>query len=134
VIAVTKPSRLRHDPAGSGWPGDGATGGLTAWAEMGSATSRNRVGQRHNVRLTAPGRSMIVAGGLSETGARRVAEALNEFLAQAISDLFGDAPDAGEVACCALCGAVLVAAGQGRPARYCSPACRQRAYRSRHTH
>ena len=51
-----------------------------AWAEMGSATSRNAPGRRHNVRLSAPGRSMIVAGGLSETAARRVAETLTEFL------------------------------------------------------
>jgi hypothetical protein len=47
---------------------------------MGSATSRNPPGHRHIVRLCGPGESVIVAGGLSETGANRVAEAINEFL------------------------------------------------------
>ena len=47
---------------------------------MGSATSWNRPGRRHIVRICGPGESVIVAGGLSETGANRVAEAINEFL------------------------------------------------------
>lgn len=47
---------------------------------MGSATSRNPPGHRHIVRLCGPGESVIVAAGLSETGANRVAEAINEFL------------------------------------------------------
>lgn len=33
---------------------------VTAWPEMGSATSRNRPGRRHNVRLSGPTRSVIV--------------------------------------------------------------------------
>jgi hypothetical protein len=53
---------------------------ITARAEMGSATSRNPPGHRYIVRLCGPGESVIVAGGLSETGANRVAEAINEFL------------------------------------------------------
>jgi hypothetical protein len=47
---------------------------------MGSATSWDRPGHRHLVRLCGPGESVVVAGGLSETGANRVAEAINEFL------------------------------------------------------
>ena len=47
---------------------------------MGSATSRNPPGHRYIVRLCGLGESVIVAGGLSETGANRVAEAINEFL------------------------------------------------------
>ena len=57
-------------------------GSITAWAEMGSAVSRNPAGRRHLVRLAGPGRSVIVAGGLSESGAHRVAEVINEFLAE----------------------------------------------------
>jgi hypothetical protein len=59
---------------------------------MGSATSRNPPGHRHIVRLCGPGESMIVAGGLSETAANRVAEAINEFLGHVLapptSDMF----------------------------------------------
>ncbi len=47
---------------------------------MGSATSWDLPGHRHIVRLCGPAESVIVAGGLSETGANRVAEAINEFL------------------------------------------------------
>ena len=47
---------------------------------MGSATSWDLPGHRYIVRLCGPGESVIVAGGLSETGANRVAEAINEFL------------------------------------------------------
>ncbi len=53
---------------------------ITARAEMGSATSWDLPGHRHIVRLCGPAESVIVAGGLSETGANRVAEAINEFL------------------------------------------------------
>jgi hypothetical protein len=92
---------------------------------MGSATSRNPLGRRHNVRLAAPGRSVIVAGGLSEAGAGRVAEAINEFLA----DVLGDARL--EPTACPQCATALAWSGQGRPPTYCSPACRQQAYRQR---
>lgn len=33
---------------------------------------------------------------------------------------------------CDFCGSKLITHGKGRPARYCSPACKQRAYRQRH--
>jgi hypothetical protein len=39
-------STTHHDQTGSGF--------ITAWAEMGSATSRNPPGRRHLVRLSAP--------------------------------------------------------------------------------
>ena len=39
-------------------------------------------GRRHIVRLSAPGHSVMVAGGLSQTGARQVAEAINDFLTE----------------------------------------------------
>lgn len=57
---------------------------------MGSAVSRNAPGRRHIVRLSAPGHSVIVAGGLSQTGARRVAEAVNAFLTDV---LYAPAPE-----------------------------------------
>lgn len=69
-------------PAGS----TGAKAILTAWAEIGSACSRNEPGRRHVVRLSGPRRSLVVAGFLSETGASRLAEAINELLA----DSFGE--------------------------------------------
>lgn len=34
---------------------------------------------------------------------------------------------------CAVCGAALAHSGPGRPARFCGPACRQKAYRQRRT-
>lgn len=101
------------------------TGFITAIAEMGSSTSRNPPGRRHLVRLSAPGHSVIVAGGLSPTGAQRVAEALNNFLAEV---LYQPPP---EPAACPQCATALPPAGRGRPALYCSPACRQQAYRDR---
>ena len=54
---------------------------ITARAEIGSATSWDRPGHRYIVRLCGPGESVVVAGGLSETAANRVAEAINEFFA-----------------------------------------------------
>lgn len=92
---------------------------------MGSAVSRNPPGRRHVVRLSAPGHSVIVAGGLSETGAGRVAEAINDFLTDV---LYGPAP---EPIACPQCATPVQWSGQGRPALYCSPACRQQAYRDR---
>lgn len=99
-------------------------GFVTAHAEMGSATSRNPPGRRHNVRLSAPGRSMIVAGGISETAAHRLAEALNDFLTDV-----GYGPP--EPVICAQCDTAILCSGRGRPPLYCSPACRQQAYRDR---
>jgi tRNA(Ile2) C34 agmatinyltransferase TiaS len=92
---------------------------------MGSAVSRNAPGRRHIVRLSAPGHSVIVAGGLSQTGARRVAEAVNAFLTDV---LYAPAP---EPTSCPQCATPVQCSGQGRPALYCSPACRQQAYRDR---
>ena len=98
-------------------------GFITAIAEIGSAVSRNPPGRRHLVRLSAPGHSVIVAGGLSEAGAQRVAESINEFLAEVLY------PPPPEPAACPQC--ALQRSGQGRPALYCSSACRQQAYRDR---
>jgi hypothetical protein len=93
---------------------------------MGSATSRNGPGRRHNVRLSAlGGASLIVAGGISETAAGRLAEALNDFLAAALG------PTPPVPLRCQHCGAVIRPAGQGRPPSYCSPTCRQHAYQTR---
>ncbi len=100
-------------------------GFITAIAEIGSSVSRNLPGRRHLVRLSATGHSVIVAGGLSETGALRVAEAINDFLAEVI---YEPPP---EPAACPQCATPLPRSGQGRPAVYCSPACRQQAYRDR---
>jgi hypothetical protein len=69
-------------PAGS----TGPTAVLTAWAEMGSACSRNEPGRRHVVRLSGPRHSLIVAGFLSETGANRLAEAINELLTDSLGE------------------------------------------------
>jgi hypothetical protein len=99
---------------------------ITAWAEMGSATSRNPPGRRHLVRLSAPGSSVIVATGLSETAARRRAEVINEFLGQVLYNRTPPQPTT-----CAQCTTATHWSGQGRPPRYCSPACRQHAYRDR---
>lgn len=100
---------------------------VTAHAEMGSASSRNEPGRRHNVRLAAPGgATMIVAAGISETAARRLTEALNDFLAAALG---GPPPIPLR---CQHCAAEIRPAGQGRPPSYCSPVCRQQAYRARH--
>jgi hypothetical protein len=92
---------------------------------MGSATSRNPGGRVYNVRLSSPHRSVIVAGGLPQAGARRVAEAINELLGEALSR-----PQP-EPLVCVSCTAPLVWAGHGRPPIYCSPSCRQQAYRCR---
>jgi hypothetical protein len=101
------------------------TGFITAWAEMGSATSRNPPGRRHIVRLSAPGHRVIVAGGLSETAARRVAESINQFL----TDVgYGPPP---EPSSCPICATPILPSVQGRPPVYCGPACRQQAYRDR---
>jgi tRNA(Ile2) C34 agmatinyltransferase TiaS len=100
-------------------------GRIIAQADMGSAVSRNGPGRRHIVRLSAPGHSVIVAGGLSETAARRLAEAINDFVIDALG---GQAP---EPPTCPLCATEIQATGRGRPPRYCSPACRQQAYRDR---
>jgi tRNA(Ile2) C34 agmatinyltransferase TiaS len=105
-------------------PGAG-TGFIIAAADMGSAVSRNAAGRRHIVRLSAPGHSVIVAGGLSETAARRLAEAINDFVNDALG---GQAP---EPPTCPQCASEIHSAGRGRPPRYCSPACRQQAYRDR---
>jgi hypothetical protein len=47
---------------------------------MGSATSWDLPGHHRIVCLCGPGESAIVAGGFSETGANRGAEAINKFL------------------------------------------------------
>jgi tRNA(Ile2) C34 agmatinyltransferase TiaS len=52
---------------------------------MGSATSWNLPGRRHIVRLCGPGESVIVAGGLNEAAANRVAEAINAFFGQVLN-------------------------------------------------
>jgi len=57
---------------------------LVAWGELGSAVSRNRPGARHVVRLSGPTRSLIVAGGLSETAAGHLAEAINSLIADSV--------------------------------------------------
>jgi hypothetical protein len=98
---------------------------ITANAEMGSATSRNPPGRRHNVRLSGPADSMIVAGGLSERAARRLAEAINDLVAKARNDHAPEPPS------CPQCAPAIHWGGQGRPPVYCSPGCRQRAYRDR---
>jgi hypothetical protein len=98
---------------------------ITANAEMGSATSRNRPGSRHNVRLSAAAHSMIVAGGLSERAARRLAEAINDLVTKALNDQAPEPPT------CPQCATAVHWGGQGRPPLYCSPACRQQAYRDR---
>jgi len=69
--------------------GPGEPGGplLLAWAELGSAVSRNEPGRRHVVRLSGPRSSLIVAGALSETTARRLAEAINELLDDSLAGL-----------------------------------------------
>ena len=108
----------------SGGGDETGSGFVTAWAEMGSATSRNPGGRVYNVRLSSPHRSVIVAGGLPEAGARRVAEAINELLGEALD------PQS-EPLCCVACQAPLVWSGQGRRPIYCSPSCRQQAYRRR---
>lgn len=120
---VTKPVLFRHDD--SGGSDETGPGSITAIAEMGSSVSRNLPGRRHLVRMSAPGHSVIVAGGLSETGAQRVAEAVNDFLA----DVLYQPPP--EPAVCPQCATPLPRSGQGRPAVYCTPACRQQAYRDR---
>ena len=58
-------------PSGGRSPGGDETGPgfVTAWAEMGSATSRNPGGRVYDVRLSSPHRSVIVAGGLPAAGA-----------------------------------------------------------------
>jgi hypothetical protein len=128
---VTKHVEFRHDesddelmrsPEGGNETGPDL---ITAIAEIGSSVSRNLPGRRHLVRLSAPRQSVIVAGGLSETGAQRVAEAINDFLADVLY------PPPPEPAACPQCATPLQRSGQGRPALYCSPACRQQAYRDR---
>ena len=68
---------------------------------------------------------MIVAGGLPEAGARRVAEAINELLGEALGARTRAARLPGSAQ------APLVWAGHGRRPLYCSPSCRQQAYRHR---
>jgi hypothetical protein len=102
---------------------------ITAWAEIGSASSRNPPGRRHNLRLSGPRQSVIVVAGLSETAARRGAELINEFLADVVYHRSAPQPTT-----CLHCGATIRPSGQGRPPRYCSPACRQHAYRDRTRH
>jgi len=108
---------LCGDETGSGF--------VTAWAEMGSATSRNPGGRVYNVRLASPYRSVIVAGGLPEAGARRVAQAITELLGEVL------AGPRSEPRLCAICEVPLVWVGQGRPPTYCGSSCRQQAYRHR---
>ncbi|HEY2301674.1 MAG TPA: hypothetical protein VGH66_07260 [Acidimicrobiales bacterium] len=110
---------------GSGVGDETGLGFVTAWAEMGSATSRNPGGRVYNVRLAGPHRSVIVAGGLPEVGARRVAEAINGLLDEARGRRQP------EPLCCGACQAPLVWSGQGRRPLYCSRSCRQQAYRHR---
>jgi len=95
---------------------------------MGSSVSRNPPGRRHIVRLSASGASVIVAGGLSQTDACRVAEAINDFLTHL------EHRPVPEPTACPQCAIPLQWSGQGRPPRYCSPACRQQAYRHRPRH
>jgi hypothetical protein len=102
---------------------------ITAWAEIGSASSRNSPGRRHNLRLSGPQQSVIVVAGLSETAARRGAELINEFLADIVYHHSSPQPTT-----CLHCGMTIRPSGQGRPPRYCSPACRQHAYRDRTHH
>jgi hypothetical protein len=97
---------------------------VTARAEMGSATSRNPPGRRHIVRLSGPGRYVIVAGGLSETAAQHLAESINEFF----NDILGRPATS---TACRQCATAISWPGSGRPPLYCSPACRQQAYRDR---
>jgi hypothetical protein len=110
---------------GSGVGDETGSGFVTAWAELGSATSRNPGGRIYNVRLSSPHRSVIVAGGLPEFGARRVAEAINNLLGEALGRLQP------EPLSCLACQAPLIWAGQGRRPSYCSGSCRQQAYRRR---
>jgi hypothetical protein len=109
----------------SGIGDETGVGFVTAWVEMGSATSRNPGGRVYNVKLASPHRSVIVAGGLGEAGARRVAEAINELLDE---DRARRQP---EPRFCGACQAPLGWAGRGRRPRYCSRSCRQQAYRRR---
>jgi hypothetical protein len=97
---------------------------VTAQAEMGSATSRNAPGRRHIVRLCAPGRCLVVASGLSETAAHHLAESINTFF----DDVLGRPAAA---TACRQCNWAISWSGNGRPPLYCSPACRQQAYRER---
>ena len=100
---------------------------ITAMADMGSAASRNRPGRRHIVRLSAGDHRMVIAAGLSETAAQRMTEIINRFMAEVFDT---DHPTT-EPPACAQCATPLRRAEQGRPSLYCSPACRQRAYRDR---
>jgi hypothetical protein len=102
---------------------------ITAWGEMGSASSRNPPGRRHNLRLSGPGKSVILVAGLSETAARRGAELINEFLAEVLYHRIPPQPPS-----CLHCGGAIRPSGQGRPQRGGSPACRQHAYRDRTRH
>jgi len=119
---------VKATPGGAGRDSSGdetGAGFVTAWAEMGSASSRNPVGRRHNVRLSSPTRSVIVVAGISDAAARHAAEAINELLGEALGG-----PSL-EPAVCAQCSTPLHSGSQGRPAIYCSQACRQQAYRNR---
>jgi hypothetical protein len=109
----------------SGVGDETGSGLVTAWAEMGSATSRNPGGRVYNVKLASPHRSVIVAGGLPQAAAHRVAEAINELLGEAMGR-----PQSEPLFCLA-CQAPLIWSGQGRHPIYCSPSCRQQAYRRR---
>jgi hypothetical protein len=112
-----KPSPLRRD-------GNGPAS-VMAIAEMSPTVFRNPPGSRHVVRLSAAGRSVIVAGGLSKTVARRVAVAINDLLSDVLET------PAPKLTACPQCAADVPLSGHGRPAIYCSSACRQRAYRDR---
>jgi hypothetical protein len=70
---------------------DGANPALFAFADLGSATSRNEPGRRHVVRLCGRRLSVVVAGFLSKTAAEHLAEAINELLADSLGD--GEARD-----------------------------------------
>jgi hypothetical protein len=102
---------------------------ITAWGEIGSASSRNPPGRRHNLRLSGPRQSVIVVAGLSEPAARRGAELINEFLAEVLYLRTSPQPTT-----CLHCGMTIRPSGRGRLPRYCSPACRQHAYRDRTGH
>ena len=71
-----------------------------------------------------PGRYVIVAGGLSETAAQHLAESINEFF----NDILGRPATS---TACRQCATAISWPGSGRPPLYCSPACRQQAYRDR---
>ena len=66
--------------------GERGTQALSAWAELGSAVSRNEPGRRHVVRLSGPRYSLVVAGQLSKIAAEHLAEAINDLLADSLGE------------------------------------------------